>query len=60
MPHDNPQDLPSRLPQSARHSALPPFTPAVRAAPADMVWVPGGTFRMGSDDCYPEERPVHP
>ena len=25
----------------------------------DMVWVPGGTFRMGSDDWYPEERPVH-
>jgi formylglycine-generating enzyme required for sulfatase activity len=25
--------------------------------PKDMVWVPGGTFRMGSDDWYPEERP---
>ena len=25
----------------------------------DMVWVPGGTFLMGSDDFYPEERPVH-
>jgi formylglycine-generating enzyme required for sulfatase activity len=25
-----------------------------------MVWVPGGTFLMGSDDFYPEERPVHP
>ncbi|HXM54868.1 MAG TPA: formylglycine-generating enzyme family protein [Candidatus Dormibacteraeota bacterium] len=24
-----------------------------------MVWVPGGVFRMGSDDFYPEERPVH-
>src|SRR4051812_42413435 len=25
-----------------------------------MVPVPGGTFLMGSDDFYPEERPVHP
>ena len=24
-----------------------------------MVWIPGGTFRMGSEDLYPEERPVH-
>src|SRR5947207_3370697 len=24
-----------------------------------MVWVPGGTFAMGSHDFYPEERPVH-
>jgi formylglycine-generating enzyme len=24
-----------------------------------MVWIPGGTFRMGSDDHYPEERPAH-
>ena len=25
---------------------------------ADMVWIPGGTFLMGSNDHYPEERPV--
>ena len=25
----------------------------------DMAWIPGGTFQMGSDDWYPEERPVH-
>jgi formylglycine-generating enzyme len=25
----------------------------------DMAWVPGGTFRMGSDAHYPEERPAH-
>src|SRR6185295_12497250 len=25
----------------------------------DIVWIPGGTFRMGSDDHYPEEAPAH-
>ena len=25
----------------------------------DMVWIPGGTFRMGSEDFYADERPVH-
>jgi formylglycine-generating enzyme required for sulfatase activity len=24
-----------------------------------MVWIPGGTFTMGSNDFYPEEKPVH-
>ena len=24
-----------------------------------MAWIPSGTFRMGSEDFYPEERPVH-
>jgi formylglycine-generating enzyme len=29
-------------------------------APAkDMVWVPGGSFLMESEDFYPEEQPVH-
>ena len=25
----------------------------------DMVWIPGGTYRMGSDVHYPEEAPAH-
>ena len=25
----------------------------------EMTLIRGGTFRMGSDDFYPEERPVH-
>src|SRR5580704_4625059 len=29
------------------------------ASHAEMLWIPGGTFRMGSEDFYPEERPVH-
>jgi len=35
--------------------------PEVAAASPDkeMVWIPGGTFRMGSEDFYPEERPIH-
>ncbi len=30
------------------------------ASPAGMLWVPGGSFVMGSDDHYPEEKPAHP
>ncbi|MFE2550145.1 formylglycine-generating enzyme family protein [Streptomyces sp. NPDC059355] len=38
-------------------------TTAQRRLPAPargMVWIPGGSFPMGSDGFYPEERPVHP
>ena len=41
-------DVPGNLdvdPPSSRHS--------------DMVWLLGGTFRMGSDKHYAEEAPVH-
>jgi formylglycine-generating enzyme required for sulfatase activity len=27
-------------------------------APDGMAWVPGGEFLMGSEDFYPEERPI--
>ena len=30
-----------------------------RHAPAGMVWIAGGEFRMGSDEHYPEEAPAH-
>jgi formylglycine-generating enzyme required for sulfatase activity len=29
------------------------------SAPENMVFIPGGTFAMGSDEHYPEEAPVH-
>ena len=29
-------------------------------SPKDMVWIPGGSFLMGSEDFSSEERPVHP
>src|SRR4029453_15450539 len=37
------------------------FQPTAPSRPPakDMVWVPGGDFLMGSEDFYPEERPVH-
>jgi formylglycine-generating enzyme required for sulfatase activity len=43
----------AHLPATASSPAVgpPPFP--------DMVWIPGGTFRMGSNDHYPEEAPVH-
>ena len=31
----------------------------VRPSRPGMVWIPGGTFLMGSDRHYPEEAPVH-
>lgn len=31
----------------------------IDASRQDMVWIPGGTFLMGSDSHYPEEAPAH-
>lgn len=48
---------PSRRPLSVldNPAAPPPSDPPFPG----MVWIPGGTFRMGSDQHYVEERPVH-
>ena len=41
-----------------------PLRNAVEAPPpesaGDMLWIPGGSFQMGSDVHYPEEAPAHP
>jgi formylglycine-generating enzyme len=33
--------------------------PSGGAPPIGMIWIPGGTFLMGSDRHYPEEAPAH-
>jgi formylglycine-generating enzyme len=42
-----------------RDPAQDPAAPAMPSAD-EMVWIPGGTFTMGSDRHYPEEVPAHP
>jgi formylglycine-generating enzyme len=42
------------------HTVQRESPPAPGPPPAkNMRWIPGGTFLMGSDDFYPEERPAH-
>ncbi len=41
-------------------TAVPPRPVVTSGANKDMAWVPEGTFLMGSNDWYPEEKPVHP
>ena len=46
---------------SANHEGQAPGRSAMPGKPPfkDMVWIPGGTFLMGSDHHYPEEAPAH-
>src|SRR6202022_1043525 len=37
----------------------PDETQSERRRTEDMVWIPGGAFRMGSDNHYAEEAPSH-
>src|SRR4029077_16718344 len=45
-----------RTPGSRSGPVLTPGSPLISYG---MAWVPGGFFAMGSDEFYPEERPVH-
>ncbi len=45
---------------SQKQPAKKPVPTGPANAPFEnMVWIPGGTFLMGSDQHYPEESPVH-
>ena len=56
MSEHEPATLPEHSPRSERRISSPP--PGEPPGP-DMVWIPGGTFQMGSDRHYVEERPTH-
>jgi sulfatase modifying factor 1 len=46
------------MPRHARAGAEPETAGPRPAGANNMIWVQGGEFRMGSEDFYPEERPV--
>ena len=56
MPHPTALGIPREGPPTPGPAAPGPAAPT----PKGMAWVPGGSFLMGSEDFYPEERPVRP
>jgi len=57
---DQENDMGRLLPIENRAADSSPAAPPRSTAPfPDMLWVPGGTYLMGSDKHYPEERPAH-
>ena len=48
----------SESPVSSTETAVIVEEPA-DLRPRGMVWIPGGTFRMGSDGSVPDEQPIH-
>jgi formylglycine-generating enzyme required for sulfatase activity len=55
-PSAAPSPSPSQEQLCANYTGLPSPSSA-KDAPAGMLWVPGGSFIMGSRNAYPEERP---
>src|SRR5207344_1418401 len=51
--------LPRAMSDAASPAAAIADPPPGPAPAKHMVWIPGGEFLMGSEDFYPEERPVH-
>src|SRR5262245_46688769 len=45
--------------QASSHADVSAPGPEPGSERMGMTWIPGGTFAMGSEDFYPEERPVH-
>jgi sulfatase modifying factor 1 len=45
--------------QDHSQSSIDPNPRPIQSGPPGMAWIAGGTFRMGADDAYPEEAPVH-
>jgi formylglycine-generating enzyme required for sulfatase activity len=45
--------------QPAPAPAVQPVAPPVQPAPNNMVWIQDGTFQMGSNNGYDNEKPVH-